>query len=257
MTYTRRCSLAALLPAALIIVGCGGGKNEELVRLDLKDLGRLTGAFQYAAWVQKASTSEIVLLDRFNTNPDNTAAFSRFAVNTPLESGDRVFVTYEPDSTFNQTQPSKILILDGTIIGNTEIMSFPRMLDLTDSKGFATVTGFSRNQLLTEFTNLPDVSGLNMVYQGFIRRGSLLTPLQTFNFNQTPVSDTVTFALTTGEYILSIEPAPDFDPDKPYTIQPFFTNGNLEPLVRQPLNRSSFTPNDSNFRFPSGVAVVR
>lgn len=131
------------------------------------------------------------------------------------------------------------------------------MLDFSNSDGFATVTGFSRNQLLIEFTNLPDVSGLNMVYQGFVKKNGVLHPLKTFNFNETPVSDTVTFDLTTGEYILSIEPVPDFDPSKPYSIQPFFTNGNLQPLIRQTLVRSSFTPDDPNFRFSSGVATPR
>ncbi|HET6452801.1 MAG TPA: hypothetical protein VFI02_00230 [Armatimonadota bacterium] len=256
MKHLRYCSFAALLLSASMIVGCGAGGNQELVKLSLKNLGQLSGPFQYAAWVQAAGTSEIILLDTFNTDLNNSAAFSRFAVNTVLKPGDRVFVTYEPDQTFNQTTPSRTIILDGNIIGDTEIMSFPRMLDFSNSGGFATVTGFSRNQLLTEFTNLPDISDLNMVYQGFAIVGNVFHPLKTFNFNQTPVSDTVTFDLTTAQYVLSIEPVPDFNPNKPYLIQPFFTNGNLQPLIRQQLNRSSFTPDDANFRFPSGVATT-
>lgn len=249
-------TLAVLLLAALMVVGCGGGGNHALVRLSITNLQQLTGPFQYAAWVQKASTSEIILLDTFNSQSDNTASFSRFAVSTTLETGDRIFVTYERNAIFNQTTPSKTVVLDGTIVGTTEVMSFPRMLDFSTSDGFATVTGFSRNQLLTEFTNLPDISGLNMVYQGFVIENGIIHPLKTFNFNQVPVSDTVTFDLTTSEYILAIEPVPDFDPEKPYSIQPFFTNGNLQPLIRQPLVRSSFTPSDANFRFPSGIATA-
>ena len=50
MRHLRYVGLAALFLAALVIVGCGGGKNEQLVRLDLKNLGQLSGPFQYAAW---------------------------------------------------------------------------------------------------------------------------------------------------------------------------------------------------------------
>ena len=246
--------LFIILIGLIWLAGCGGGSNKSLVRLDFKNLGQLTPSFTYAAWVQQ--NGKVALIETFNTNADGTASISGFSILGTLTTGDRIFVTIESASTINPSTPSIRRVLDGTIAGNTAVLTFPRMQDFANAQAFITV-GLGNIQILAEFTNLPDVSDLGFIYQGFLIRNGTPIPLKQFNFNSVPVSDTVGFDVTTASYLLSIEPVPDFDPSSPYTIRPFSTNGNLLPLIRQQLVKSSLTPGNPNFNFPSGTASLR
>ncbi|MHB0997980.1 MAG: hypothetical protein ACYC27_01940 [Armatimonadota bacterium] len=236
----------------ILLVGCDDDDN-ELVRLDLKNLGQLSDDYRYAAWVQ--TNGNIALLDTFNTRSDNTASFSRFALLETLEEGDRVFVTIEPPDDPEPRIPSDTLVLDGTVSGNSAILNFPKLQQFQNASG--TVRVLENNQILADFTNLPDVSDINFIYQGFLERNGSFFPLRRFNFNEEPVSDNIGFDPTTARYFLSIEPVPDFNSDRPYTIRPFFTVGNLVPEIPQELTRSPLSPDSANFRFPSGVATIR
>ncbi|MHB1190322.1 MAG: hypothetical protein ACYC08_05715, partial [Armatimonadota bacterium] len=228
--------------------------ENPLVRLTLNDLGPLAPGFQYSAWAQ--SGGRTVLLDRFDPGPDGDITLSRFALLQTLTDGDRIFVTIEPNVTPDPNTPSNTVVLSGIVSGDSATLVFPRLSDFANAVGFVTVTENGR-QILAEYANLPDVSDLNFIYQGFLVRDGSFTPLRSFNANQVPVSDTVTFDATTAQYILTVRPVVGVATSTPYTIQPFFTNGTLLPLVRQQLVRSSLTPGVSGFRFPFGTATIR
>ena len=254
MNNFSKISLTVILLALVIwIAGCGGGDDTTSVTLDIENLSQLQPNASYAAWVDSGGT--LFLLNRFNTDSTGSARFTNFAFASTLNNGDTVFITIQPDPDPNRGAPTNVRVLEGTVSGNAAVLTFPRMQDFQNSTGFARVV--SNNQLFTEFTNLPDVSDLGMIYQGFLESNGSFFPLKKFNSNQVPVSDTTTINPTTATYILSVVPVTGFDTSRPYGIQPFFTNGNLQPLIRQPLVRSSFTPSDANFRFPSAVATIR
>lgn len=255
---TKALLIALVLPALVLgLTGCGGNDDRnDLVVLNIRNLPQLQNpGFQYAAWVRQAGV--VTMLDTFNTQPDGNLLLSRFALTQTLGTGDEVFITIQPNPDPSPRVPSNTVVLTGTIQGATAVLLFPQIQSFENSAGFATVSGPGNNQLLTEFFDLPNVSTNNFIYQGWIQRDGTFTPLQRFNFNQVPVSDTVGFNLTTGRYFLSVEPVPDPDPNIPFSIRPFFTNGNLQELIRQPLVRSSTVPDQPTFNYPSAVATIR
>ncbi len=243
---------------ALSLVSCGGGNpNNSLVTLDIKNLPPISNpSFVYTAWVRQSG--KVSKLDSFNTQSDGSLRLSRFSLLKTLGTGDDVFITIEPNPSPDTTIPSHTVALTGTIAGNTAVLLFPAIQSLANTTGFATVSGAGNRQLFTEFLQLPDLEAADFIYQGWVQVGPAPpVPLQKFDFSQIPVSDTVVFDLTNARYFLTAEPVPDPDPNVPFSVEPLFTNGLLQALIRQPLTRSSLVPDTPDFNFPSAAATVQ
>ncbi len=252
------CGLALLILLAVVVslTGCGGGTSKPLVQLDIKNLTPLNSAsFQYTAWVESAGRTQ--LLDTFVPDQNGDINFSRFAFVDNLQTGNRVFVTIEPNPSPQPNVPSNTRILDGTISGSSAVMTFPQLQGFVNATGQTRVTGSLNNDLQASFQNLPDISSLNLIYQGFVKFGNNTVALTQFNANEVPVSNAVAFDLTNASYFLSIQPKSGAGPQgRPLSLHPFFTNGNLQ-LGTQALVKSSLTPGSANFMFPSGLATIR
>lgn len=250
-------AVMSLIGMGLIVAGCGG-TSRPLVQTRISNLSRLNSGFHYTAWAMHLGAS-VRLID-FLPDGNNSATFARFAIFDSLVNGDRIFVTIEQDGSA-ETSPSSTLVLNGAVAGRvngstvTVNLTFPPVGDLAGATAFAKVQ--NGTQVLVELANLPDVSSQNFIYQGFLLRSGVYTPLKTFDSTASLVSDTVSFDPTTAQYILTVRPSAATDGTKPYSAQPFFSKGNLKPAVRQALTNSAFaSPGDVDYRFPFGTAIV-
>ena len=249
-------SACVLLVALAIISGCGsssGSSGTRQLNVTVSGLGQLQPGFNYSAWIQTPTFTNF--LTSFTPNADGTANFIQFASQGNVTNGDRVFITIEQAS--SPLVPSQTIILDGTIQGNTEILRFPGQQNFTFAQG--TILAPQGNQIITQFTGLPDISVNNFIYQGFLQVGNTFTPLNSFDSTQTTITDNVPFNVGSALYRLTIRPRVGSDPNVPFNnFKPFFTITVVPVGTALPvkLNRSDLTPGSPNFFFPTGTVTL-